>query len=294
LELLDKGTLAGKRVLIVGADAAVGSALHARLVELEVEVTPTTRRQPLKRGWVNCDLSTIDETWLPPAPVDVAFLCAAYARLKFCEDDPEQSRGINVNGILQIAKNLTESGTFVVFLSTNQALGGQQPNLSEDAPYKPINEYGRQKAEVEQRLLERGKTIAIARLTKVLSPNDPLFSQWKLDLEKGKPIMPFTDMAFAGVSMECALKSLICIGGSQEGGMWHVSAPNDVSYVDVAEYLALLWGQDTKLIRPVSALDCGIPQSFLPKFSSLNSSRLKNSFGIIPAASLAMLSEIFH
>ncbi len=287
----DVAGLKGQRVLIVGADSMIGHAFYQRLQANDIDVLPTTRRKPAPDGWIHCDLADLADTWPPHPAVDVAFLCAASTRLQNCEDDPQGTHRVNVEGTLEIARGLVGAGTFVVFLSTNQVLGGEQPSLGEDAPYAPQNEYGRQKAEAERGLLALGENVAIVRLTKVVAPDDPLFSQWRAALKAGEQVTPFSDMAFAAVSLDDAVRTLAVIGAGRDGGIWQVSAPHDISYADVAFHLASLWGQDPALVRPVSALECGIPGSFLPKYSSLDTSRLSNQFGITPPAPLVVLSD---
>jgi len=84
-----------------------------------------------------------------------------------CERKPKEIRTINVFGTIELIKKLNKGKPHLVFILTNQVFDGKNPMQKPDAPRNPINEYGRQKAEVE-RFVENLSNTCILRLTKVI------------------------------------------------------------------------------------------------------------------------------
>lgn len=145
---------------IVGGESTIGGALARRLAG---RALTTTRRAG---GSLRLDQASPASSWPALAAVDVAFLCAAVGHLDACEAEPLATRRVNVDATVELARRRQAGGAFVVFLSSNQVFDGRQPERRHDAPPCPINEYGRQKAETEQRL----EGCAVLRLTKVVTP----------------------------------------------------------------------------------------------------------------------------
>ena len=90
-----------------------------------------------------------------PIRSGAAVLAAAVTKLDACERDPEATARVNVEANLALAAMLASQGVYVVFLSSNQVFDGTRPHRLGSEPTSPQTVYGRQKAEVESRLLAR-------------------------------------------------------------------------------------------------------------------------------------------
>src|SRR5579862_92659 len=160
--------------LVIGCNGIIGSALFAHLQETDANVFGTTQRRALgfKPNVFYLNLLDPVESWdFPDVKFDVVYLCAGICRMSLCEDDPQGTSKVNFHGMTTLANYLAASGAFLVYLSTNQVFSGNQVFVPADATYEPRNEYGRQKAQVEEWIQKHCPRSAILRLTKVVEPN---------------------------------------------------------------------------------------------------------------------------
>jgi dTDP-4-dehydrorhamnose reductase len=261
--------------LVVGANGNIGSALFSRLKASGAAVWGTSKRSCVEsqENIIAFNLLEPSFTWsFANHNFDVAYLCAGVCRMALCEDDPIGTSKINIDGMTNLAKYLAEKGTFIVFLSTNQVFSGESSHVLEEASYQPLNEYGRQKAVVEQYIREHCPRSAIVRLTKVVEPKMQLIQQWIEKLQQHEPLDAFHDMTLAPVALRQVLDVLVKVGEAKRPGCYQVSGAKDVSYFELAKYVAKRLGASEDLVRSVSALDKGIKKTFLPRFTTLSCS----------------------
>lgn len=269
--------------LVVGGDSMVGAALVQRLTRSGMDVQATTRRHDAVTDTNPfLDLSAVPDNWRPPEPVDVAILCAGVTRLKACKEKPEESRRINVEGIVKIAEILRKQGGIIIYLSTNQVFDGTQPLIAPSSSTSPVTEYGRQKAEAEQSLIKAGTVDAIVRLNKVIGPVNALIEGWKRDLLSGRTITSFSDMTLAPVPLSCVLSVLMMIAQERRSGTFHVSGEKDITYAEAARMGAEVMGVSPELVQPVLSAQSDPDSEPSPTNTSLNIDLLKATFGITP------------
>jgi dTDP-4-dehydrorhamnose reductase len=269
--------------LVVGADSMVGGALLTRLRQTGVRVLGTTRRrEQVREGCVHLDLANDIRRWRPPDSVSVAILCAGETRIQACKDNPAGSARVNVEGISQLASNLRNDRTFVIYLSTNQVFDGDIPFRSEQDPTCPVTEYGRQKAEAERRLRGAGSASAIVRFTKILGPQTALFSTWAAALRRGQTIQPFCDLTLAPVPLSCVTNVLLLITARRLTGIFHVSGNEDISYEAAARIGAEALGADPQLVQPVKVAQARADSEALPAHTTLDMGTLRSSLGLVP------------
>ncbi len=276
-------------VLVVGADGMIGRALAERLAVRGRHVVCTTLVPT--PGAVVLDLARDAAEWAPP-PAATAYLCAAVTSQDQCRAEPAKSRGVNVEGTLALAEKLVRQGTHVVFPSTNLVLDGRTPHQPADAPYAPQTEYGRQKAEAEQRL-RRLPGTCVVRFTKVLGRATPLLLGWIAALREGQPIRPFSDMLLAPVPLDFAVEALLKVAARRAEGVVQVSAEKDITYAEAARFVADCLhvplsvsgrgaGGEGGLVQPVAVADSGIAIEYVPNHTTLDTTRLQHEFGLVP------------
>ncbi|NJM59216.1 MAG: sugar nucleotide-binding protein [Oscillatoriales cyanobacterium RU_3_3] len=270
-------------LLIVGADSSIGQALAARLRSGGKPVLETTRRrETLTETRIFLDLTQEKEieNWNPPAQIETAYLCAAVTSLAQCNQDSMQSAEVNVRNTISLARNLISRGTFVVFLSTNQVYDGSIPFRKADDRVCPQNEYGRQKAEAEKHLLALGNLVSIARFTKVLNHNVPLFQRWIQELRNNRPIHPFLDMVMAPVPLFFAVDVLSRLAELRLPGIIQVSGEQDITYDRVAYYITRQIGANLELVKPIKSKEAGLHPEFVPLHTTLDTTQLRVQLGL--------------
>ena len=270
--------------LIVGGDSEIGGAAFAALKSQDHAVAATTRRRDRVAGdRLFLDLGASLEGWEPPPGTTSACVCAAVARLADCAADPQASAHINVNQTLTLVDKLLRRGIYVLFLSTNQVFDGRVAQVPPDAAHSPVSEYGRQKARTESTLsdhMARRAPIGILRLAKVVSPHMALLQRWIADLAKGMPISAFTDMTLAPTQMASVTSAISSLLSERASGIFQLTGARDVSYADVGRFLAGKLGVDSSLVQAASARAAGLPEGATPLHTTLDSSALRNRFGI--------------
>lgn len=86
---------------------------------------------------------------------EVVVHCAALSNTWYCEQHPEESHRVNVQGVVKLAKACKQTGAKFIFMSSDQVYNGTPMlgPLKENAELQPVNVYGRHKLEAEQRAL---------------------------------------------------------------------------------------------------------------------------------------------
>ena len=247
------------------------------------EVWQTTRRRD-RVGGRRLFLDLVESPASPelsaPPQVDVAVFCGAVTSMQACAENPESSRRVNVTATSALARRLADVGSFVVFLSSNQVFNGRTPFAKATDPVDPQTEYGRQKVETENEFLELGESAAVLRLSKVLTADQPVIRGWIEDLRQGRAVEAFDDMVLAPVAMSVAVGALLRIVSHRSHGITQLSAASDITYAEVARFLAEQLNAPLSRARSVSHRERGI--DFAPAHTTLDGSRIAADFRIDP------------
>ena len=270
--------------LIVGGDSEIGAAAYRLMKARGMPVAATTRRhERVAPDRPLLDLAASLDDWQPPEPVTAACICAALPRLAACAADPEGTARINVDQTGLLIDKLLARGISVLFLSSNQVFDGRKPHVAADAPHSPASEYGRQKARAETALqghMARGAPAAVLRLAKVVSAGMPLIEGWVADLSAAKPIRAFHDMTLAPVPTGLVCVAILSLLQHRAAGVFQLTGPRDVTYADIGRFLAAYLGAEASLIRETSAREAGMPAGATPLHTTLDSSLLRERYGL--------------
>jgi dTDP-4-dehydrorhamnose reductase len=286
------------KILIIGGDSEIATATTPHLAGHGHKVIATTRRREhVAADRPYLDLTQPVEDWPIPEGVTAACLCAAIARLADCARDPKVSALVNVTGTMALASRLLARGIPVLFLSTDKVFDGTRADVSADTTPCPISEYGRQKAAAETALRERmarGAPVAILRLAKVVSPGMDLLRQWLISLGAGKPVRAFHDMHMAPTPVALAAAAIERLLAEPTSGIFQLTGPQDVAYGEVALHLARRAGADPALVEQVSADAAGQPEGSTAQHTTLDSSALRERFGIAVPDAWAVIDALIE
>jgi len=283
---------------MVGGDSEIASATAAHLHASGYDVAATTRR----RDRVAADRPFLDlgdpvEDWPIPVGVGAACFCAAIARQADCARDPEGSAQVNVTGTVALAGRLLARRLPVLFLSTDKVFDGSRAHVPADTPLCPVSEYGKQKAAAEAALgarMREGAPVAILRLAKVVSPGIELLRQWLASLRAGKPIRAFHDMMMAPTPVALVAKAIERLLAEPSAGIFQLTGPRDIAYSEVALHLARSAGADPALVEAVSAYSAGLPPGSTAPNTTLDSSALRQRFGIAVPDAIEVIDELIE
>jgi len=144
------------KALIIGASSDLGRALFRHLESVSSETLKGTYNSKPFPGGLKLDLATesdfgqlgfLDDKTTVVVLSAISDPSTVYQNKSF-------SRGINVLGIKRLLDFCRRRGSKVVFASSVEALDGSEAPQTEEVERRPLNEYGRMKAEIEEYLLE--------------------------------------------------------------------------------------------------------------------------------------------
>ncbi|MGE3308418.1 MAG: NAD(P)-dependent oxidoreductase [Limisphaerales bacterium] len=238
------------RFLVVGASGFVGRHLRARLQSLAIPVVGTRSRSG-RRPFAAPDLvpfdldgdriaHTLDAVdrgfFAGPARVE-AVVCAAVDNMDWCHTEREVSRRIYVDRIRRLIDDLAGLGARITFPSTCFVFDGAVGNYAEDDPVAPVNEYARQKLEVERHLAGAAPDGCVVRLDKIVGddPAEPtLFTQWLGHLRGGTPIVCIADSVLSPTFVGDVVDAILLGARLGLGGVHHVANPEQFLRADLA------------------------------------------------------------
>ena len=137
-----------KKILITGGSGFLGSRLAYYFRDKYDLLLPS-------HSELNISREEAVKAYLEEHRPDAVIHCAALSNTWYCEQHPEESHRVNVQGTVRIAKACKLIGAKLVFMSSDQVYNGTpmlRP-LKEEDVLQPVNFYGRHKLEAEQRAL---------------------------------------------------------------------------------------------------------------------------------------------
>lgn len=269
--------------LIVGSDGLIGSYLLFHFAQSEIQLHSTSRRKERGNDVLYLDLEKLSLDSIRHIRPDVAFICAGITNMATCQNNPEQSRSVNIEGTVQLAQYLMAEGTFVIFLSSNTVFNGLLPLPGEDTSPCPVNVYGEHKAEAERQILSFSNTDkngCVVRISKVLSPVSGIASKFLRKLNQGMPCKAFKDLKMSPISLQYVAKGLECIAIRRHPGIFHLSGKEELTYETFCREMAEVMNINQNLIQPVSYIEIADTVLFNPLYPALGMPNTKNRLGI--------------
>ena len=268
--------------LLVGGDSEIGAATYLQLKAGGKAAAATTRRPQLASPdrpllELAADLSSFE-----PAPDTSAALHLRRLRpAGGLRADPAGSAAINVRQTLALAERLTARNIYVFFLSSNQVFDGSVPMCAPTRASCPVSGYGRQRrGRAAARADARRRSDRHLRLAKVVSAT-ACPSAAECGRCRQEPIRAFHDMQMAPAPTALVGVAIAALLEGRAPGVFQLTGPQDVSYADVAHRLARQLGADPALVGAVGAIEAGMPAGAAPRHTTLDSSALRDRFGIV-------------
>lgn len=170
------------KILITGSSGFLGSRLAYYLKDRHELLLPS-------HGELNVSREEAVRAYIEDHRPDVVLHCAALSNTWYCEQHPDESHRVNVQGTVRIAKACKLTGAKLVFMSSDQVYNGTPllGPLKEEDVFQPVNIYGQHKLEAEQRTLWNLPESVGLRLTWMYDVPDSLMkmnSNILLNLQK--------------------------------------------------------------------------------------------------------------
>ena len=259
------------RILIFGSTGMLGKALMRRWSADHV----------IGLGSAQADVRNPDqvERAVSEAQPDWIVLAAAYTDVDGCELNPTLASSVNTHGAANVAQAAARAGARLLFISTDYVFDGEKT-----APYEvsdtrnPINEYGRSKAEAEQRILQLLPQACMVRTSWLFGAGGKCFPDTILKAASSRSeIDVVNDQRGCPTYTLDLAQSIIWLCRSNAQGIVHCTNRGDCTWFDFATEILRQAGAKT-LVRPTTS-EKYIRPAARPKNSVLSPASL-TGFGI--------------
>jgi dTDP-4-dehydrorhamnose reductase len=259
------------RVMIIGASGLLGKELAREWKDAEVFAPPSTE----------LDIRNIDglhDLVKKNAP-EWIISTAAYTDVDGCESNREHAFAVNRDGPVNVAKAAKETGTRLLFISSDYVFDGTGKTPYETGdPRNPQSVYGQTKAEAEVRLLELMPECCIVRTSWLFGVGGKCFPDTILKLASSRPALDVVDDQRGCPTYAVDLaKAIIQLCGKDASGVIHATNAGDCTWFEFASEIVRKAGLSTA-VRPVSSERFPRPAR-RPAYSVL-SPRSLQAFGI--------------
>lgn len=157
---------------------------------------------------------------------DAVLHLAAVSMPNECQKHPGESRSLNVDAAVEVARWCASAGTRFVFTSTDLVFDGENAPYGENAVPAPVSEYGRQKAEAEARILDVCSGATVCRMPLMFGDPGPhartFMQEWLEAMGEGRPLSLFTDEFRTPVSGGVASEGLALVIDRGLTGILHL------------------------------------------------------------------------
>jgi len=186
---------------------------------------------------------------------------AAVSSPRACEENISQSYRTNVVVPALLAEYASEHQIPFVFSSTDMVFSGYSAPYGPYDYTNPINVYGKQKAEAEERILDIYREATIARLPLLygMAPYGTNFlPAWLETWTQGKVLHAFSDEIRSVISGTDAARGLFLLLNKHLQHIWHLGGREAISRLEFARMLADSFGFDDALVVPSTISEAGL------------------------------------
>lgn len=281
-------------MLVIGGNGLIGTHIKAAL-NAKGELVEETRRESTGRNVISLDLMHAEAFDPSICQSKKAIFCAAATNMMWCEENPVESRAINVDGTIHILRKLADNGFSGVFLSSSQVFDGEDDLCDEDSTVNCKNLYGQQKLDVETYITDKKLPFAILRPSKIMGTGGlGIFHKWIQLLRDEQPIKAATNISLSPVLATDVAEIALKLTKDELTGIWHLSAPDQMSYAEAVIHMAKTCKYDINLITQSPVSEVEVSSKFLARFTALDCRKLRKKIGYSAPPSRTVLERLFQ
>jgi dTDP-4-dehydrorhamnose reductase len=250
----DMNLSAARPLLIVGATGTLGQAMarHCRLRGLSHVLTD---RKALDLQYARSIAAALDrhDPW---AVVNAA----GWVRVDDAEGDADACLAANAHGAAALALACAQRDLPLASFSSDLVFDGSEsrPYRESDTP-RPLNVYGRSKAEMERAVLAAGDRNLVIRTSAFFSPHDPHnFAHAVVEtLSRGDTFVAADDLWISPTYVPDLVNATLDLLIDGEAGLWHLANQGGLTWCDFAGRIAQACDLDPALVQGRPAAELG-------------------------------------
>lgn len=269
------------RLLITGASGQLGAYLLNEACRRDLDLIawsgrPTSPRSGYTLRPVNLLSPAEIVANLEEYSPDVVLHAAAISAADQVRRDPNMARAVNVDATAQISEWCRKFDRRMVYTSTDLVFDGTRAPYKEDAPTRPILEYGRTKESGERALRGRGLIVRLSLLYGATKCGRNGFFDNAIEaVRRGESPSFFEDEFRTPLDYHTAATALLdlAIGGRE--GIVHLGGSERVSRYNLMRRAIAASGLPQERVQANRRTDVSLPEP-RPADVSFDTTRLQN------------------
>ena len=247
------------KTAIIGASGFIGSHLINKYRSKYSDCIGTSfsnnQKNLLKFDLKNPNIKPLD---LERTGHKAVIITSYKANISYCENEPREAYKINVEGVLKLIKNLSQTSMKIIFLSSEYIFEGTEGKHADNHPGAPNTSYGKHKKIVEDEIKSLTDNFLVLRLSKIygLTKGDKtILDETANLLNQNKEVLAASDQYFNPTFIEDLIKAIIDIQERDLKGYINVCASEIWSRFEMHTQLAQFMGKDKNLIKKIKLYD---------------------------------------
>jgi len=238
-----------KKILVMGSEGMLGSAVVARLKE---ERLRDRTFELFAADEIDCDITEREETLLYAMSVapNLVINCAGYADVDGAESNATQAHLVNSDGPKHLAEACYNCGARLIHISTEYVFDGTKaaPYVETDEPH-PLGEYAKSKLQGEKNISISLQDYLVLRTSWLFGPRGKNFVDAVLRLADEREEIRMVNDQIGAPTYTVDLADAICrLIHSDITGVYHLAGPDYCTWYEFAQYILDVVGKKLRMI----------------------------------------------
>ena len=269
-------------ILIIGVDGLLGNYLFKELSKY-FQVLGTSRKKNSFNVFQFDILNPLSDLKIEWKKIDAVIISAACSKVDFCELYPDYSNEVNFIATTKIVKELKKINIPVILFSSEYVFDGEKGEYTELSKKCPQTNYGKQKKQLEDFVINYYDKSTIFRISKLATLKYKNSFLYKM-VEEMKNNLNYTaaeDQFFTPINLEDCVAIILNAIQKNIFGIYNLCGIQNYSRYSLALKLKSNLRLDTN-IKKCLISDINLNYK-VPLNLTMNCEKIKNKFNIIPS-----------